>query len=457
MFIQIIFMLCMYPILPIMYFSMKSEMKEKNGVFFGVRMRREWLEEDGIKEISAAYQKQLKKLALIFALLPGITFFIPYFSVSFTVWMLWLLAVIGAPAVLFARANQAVGELKKQKNGGACGWSVPGLNPDEPGAVPAVKRLPFMPPIVLSAAAAGAALVFFSGSGLIAFGVLVASFAAVTLLFFLSALWTDRQKIVISTRPEADCRYNSAKKAVWYRFWLILAWVNTGLTAASAFTLAADFADAGAVLWEFVIYMAVIFCICAWAAVRLRGVEKEFAPERKDCTWEDDDDCWIFGMLYYNPEDRHTLVSRRVGIGTTCNLATLGGKGMMLAGCLGILVISFSCIWLLLEDFTPITLRVENESLVAEHLKTDYEIPLKEITELHLLEETPVWSKVNGTSLDHLKKGTFYIRNEGRCQVFLNSQNAFFLCFTADGRTYYMSGKDDSETMEIWKLLSGNE
>lgn len=75
------------------------------------------------------------------------------------------------------------------------------------------------------------------------------------------------------------------------------------------------------------------------------------------------------------------------------------------------------------------------------------------LDDVEILTELPKWSKVNGTGMETLEKGTFKISGEGECQVFLNPQNKKFLYFTANGKNYYMSGIDDTETEEIYQEI----
>ena len=60
------------------------------------------------------------------------------------------------------------------------------------------------------------------------------------------------------------------------------------------------------------------------------------------------------------------------------NLATPVGKGSAILGAVVLMVmIPAMCIWLILDEFTPIRLAVEDEILYAKHLNVDYEIQVK--------------------------------------------------------------------------------
>ena len=137
------------------------------------------------------------------------------------------------------------------------------------------------------------------------------------------------------------------------------------------------------------------------------------------------------------------------------NLATPIGKGsMILSALILVLLIPGCCIWVLLLEFTPIRLQIEDQTLYARQLSTNYEVEVEQIENLEKITELPGWSKVCGSAMDTLEEGTFFIRNVGKCEVFLNPENTIFLHFSAAGIDYYMSGYDDAQTEEIYQLLT---
>lgn len=85
MVVQIIFFITMYPMLFILYFVMRGVGDAKNGYSFGLRMKAEWMKDTKVQEIVQQYRKELLQTTLIFAVIPLVTFLIPYFSISFTI------------------------------------------------------------------------------------------------------------------------------------------------------------------------------------------------------------------------------------------------------------------------------------------------------------------------------------------------------------------------------------
>ena len=60
-----------------------------------------------------------------------------------------------------------------------------------------------------------------------------------------------------------------------------------------------------------------------------KAVEKRYERDT-DLELQDDDDNWILGMFYYNPNDTRLNVEKRFGYGGTVNIAHPAGKVIMI-------------------------------------------------------------------------------------------------------------------------------
>lgn len=457
MVVQIIFFVAMYPVLFILYFVMRGIGDAGNGYSFGLCMKREWMQEEEAQKIVQQYRRELKKMTVVMALIPLVTILIPYMSVAFTIWMLWLLAVMAVPMLPYMRGYRRMRELKQER-----GWQKQSGERNlteikNVGKVRRVKLLPFLPPIVISAVAAVWSMIQFRGSTLGGLVGCIVVFALVTVLFYGVAVWMDRQKIeVISDDSDVNLNYARAKKNIWKNLWLMEAWVNTVFTVFVAADLYVETWATGGILIGTIAYTIVTLALMLWAWKKILNVDGKYQLKRDAASENevDDDEHWLWGMFYYNKTDKHAMVNQRVGIGTTMNLATPAGMGLTIFGCaVLILVVPISCVWLILEEFTPTQLAVEGNVLVAEHLKVEYEIPVSDMESVTLMDEIPSWSKVKGTGMDHLCKGTFHIRNTGDCEVFLDPQNAMFIQIRTSDNTYYLSASEDADTEVIYEEL----
>lgn len=454
MLLQLILFASMYWVLPLLYFVMKRAGDGKNGYSFGASMKMEWVKDGEMERIAADYKGQLKRICIGLAVVPFCTFLTNHFSIQMTVWMLWLLAVVSVPGVPYILANKETRELKRKR-----GWQQERreevlVELKGAGEVRRVRAGTFLAPVAVSMLAAISGMILAVRMKTPVYGGMILVFAGITLLFYFLARWMDRQKtVVVSSDSGVNLNYARAKKQVWKNFWLVLSWLNTVFTVFALLCLTTERLMVNALLWGSVIYTLVDCFAVVWVWRKILHIEERYVEKRDVSVEEINDDHWIWGSIYYNKNDKRIMVNKRAGVGTTMNMATPVGMAMNILGVAGLLSMPFFCVWMILEEFTPIRLTVEDQFLVAEHLKEDYEIPLEDITEMELIGELPKWSKVSGTGMEQLEKGTFHVRNEGKCEVFLNPQNAVFLHFEADGTEYYMSGIDDEATMEIYELL----
>lgn len=466
MILNIILFVGLYPVLFVLYFVMKNTAKVQNGILFGAAMKKDWLSEEAIEQIIAEFYKEMKKVLLIFAVIPVLCFLTPYVSIQFTVWMVWMLAMIVGVNVPLARANKKIKDLKLER-----GW-YEDTKAEEyteikaAGQIRRVKFVQFAAPICLSFLA-GILVYLIPGvlgyriadiDRVLPFRSIIVVFALTTLIFYGVAVWMDKRKTeVVSNDSDVNVNYTRAKKNIWKNFWLVSAWINTLFTLVLAAALFTDTAFGSVTLWGSIIYTVVI-CMLFFPLMRkLSQVERTYWKKMNVDFKTEDDRCWIWGTFYYNPKDRHSMVNKRVGVGTTINMATTTGKVFTVISVVALAIIPISCVWMIMLEFTPISLKMSENSVVAEHLKVDYEIPVAAIDSVELIYEKPEWSKVSGVAMDNLESGTFYEFNVGNCEAFMNPQNAVFLRIQAEGVTYYMSGADDEETMQVYEEIGIEE
>lgn len=451
--VKIIMTVCLYPVVFLMYFLLKNEGQPKKGMAFGAMLTGSRLQEPEVVEVVKAYNRQMNLLFAALVFLPLPVFFIPWESIVISFWMLWILAAIFAFVIPFAIANGKIKAVKREK-----GWkkgedALKAVEIKHAGKVRLVRFYQFAAPCLLSAGAFIWALAGFRGERQEALGIAVGSMAFVTFLIYFMAVWMDSQKTkVISTESEANLGYARAGKNLWKNLWMWLAWINAVYALCMLFMLDANWQLSDFFFWTTALYILATIILLLLAVKKRRSIDAAY-KDKMDVEPVDDDDKWIWGILYYNPKDKHSMVEKRVGIGTTMNMATPAGKGLAVFSGLALLSLPVLCVWLILLEFTPIQLSVEKNLLVASQIREEYRIPVTLIENVTLLEELPKLSRVSGTGMEELRKGTFRIPEEGKCQVFMNPANSLFIRFEASGVTYYMSGYDDEETMAVYEEL----
>ena len=452
-FFSIIFIVTCYPIIFLMYFMFRN-LRDKNGYCFGATLDKELKKDPAIDEIDAKYRKTLKQHFIILGIIPFSALFVPYMSIEFSIWMIWICVICFYPMFLYAKANKQVQELKKER-----GWdstSEISYTDLKIAAVPRkVKFLTFLPTLILSTIPVIWSYMEFQEKGYAAFRFCLLTFAVCTFLFYWFAVITDKQKVtVICEDSDTNMNFARAKKQVWKNFWLICSWINTIFIWLFAVGMYFRNSVMAIILWGSVIYGVVIVFVALWLLKKLQEVNRKYEPQRTLSNAADDDRYWPYGLMYYNPKDSHVMVENRMGTGTAMNMATGVGKGMYIFATLCMLIIPVSIIWLIMLDFTPMNTEVIDATIVCTHLSVEYEIPIEEIEEYTVLTHMPEVTKVAGTGMDKIHSGTFEIYREGMFEAFYNPQNDLFIKIVTDEETYYISGFDDAETQKIVEQIN---
>ena len=462
--VNMLMLVAMYPMMMICCFVMYTSMKPKNGLVFGSKISAERMKDESLKEVERQWAAEMKRNIIITAVVPLTAFLIPYMSIQITIWTMWCFILIVLLEYPFIKANAKVKEIKRSK-----GWYHP-ERPEEyielkaAGEVRRVKVKTFLAPFGVSMLAVALiyGLAFFeneivkNAAYIEGFGMIVLMFALLNLLFLITAQWMDRQKTeVISTQSDINVNYARAKKNIWKDFWLQSSWITTGYVWICAVSLILQARFDLAVLWGSVFYSIILIALLFPVIRKLREIEKCYEKDRDIEEDGDDDRYWLWGMVYYNPADKHGMVSQRNGMGTTFNMATKTGKIWAVIGVMGILICPILCGWVIFEEFTPISLSINKDEVHADHLKTEYELPVEEILEVELVEELPKMTKSVGSAMETLRKGTFIVRGTGeKCKLFLNPQNDVFLKIEMEDGIYYLSGSSDEETMTVYERLT---
>ena len=149
------------------------------------------------------------------------------------------------------------------------------------------------------------------------------------------------------------------------------------------------------------------------------------------------------------------MVAKRIGIGTTVNLATKGGKAyliftaVMLAACLFIGPV------LGMVDSDPPRLEVTSENtLVSLHgSKEKYVIDIDDITDVELRDTLPESSRVFGVGMPHYLEGDFSVSGEGSAKFCLDPTAPVFLRVETDSKTYWFTAQTPEQTQDVAEWL----
>lgn len=454
-----ILFLTMYPIILILYFVYKAMGKTNSHLLFGIRYSKEWLNDEEVKQYETEYRHSMNHFLLKYSLLSLPALICPYHSLSVSYWMIWMIVVIVMSMAPYFKGNRKLLALKKERCGLQVNEPLTYAELKQAGNVRCIKWQQFIGPISISILLAAISLFYFYQAQLPVLGITVGVLALCTPLLYLGAICTDRLKTkVISRNSDVNVNYARASKHIYKNFWIWSTWITTGYTAVIFATLALSHTfhvlTMNIMLWGTILYTLIILMFGMRMFGQQQSLRKQY-ERHMDLDITGNEESWIGGIFYYNPKDKRSMVENPMGTGTTVNMATPAGKVTL--GFIGVMLISLVgiCLWIILDEFTPISLNLQGEKVIAAHLKNEYIIDTDLITELSLENELPKVRRSSGTSMDHLKKGNFRNKEDGKILILLNPQNQYYLRIVADDTVYYLGGYDDTETLAVYSQLSG--
>ena len=466
MFGKIILVLCFYPIVFLMYYFIKKLDRFEKGTFHGAVMKTEWFDNPENKPfldgVSKDFKKEMKIFLIVSMVLPVFLFLIPSFSIVLVLWMVWLIAILIWPIFPQAKAFNKIKEWKIDKGLGV--GEVQTTQYVDLKSI-AIKRVLDIKAIVLPVLACLVTGISPLVSKLmnrttdpvcdIGFFVMLGTMIfVIALCYFITNVIVSKRGTVICGDSDVNANYSRAKRKVWSDFYYQVAWISVICLIPFALTYWFDAWVNQIVIVDSVFY-ALIILFYAFSAVRYNTrVDNSYRNYFEPDYMENDDNAWIWGIIYYNPKDKKNFVETRIGMGLTTNMARGWAKVLTAVGVIAILACLVSCIWVMKLEFSPMVLQQNGTHVQAYHTKVVYDIDLESVKEVELITELPKMSKSSGNSMETQLEGTFYIRDEQKkCKVFCNPQHKVFIRLVTDNNIYYLGGENEAQTTMIYTYL----
>lgn len=434
--------------LGILYGIARSSARRQKGLLFGVTVPEAALDLPEVQELIRRFKWETDLLALAMVLVYIPLFFLRSMWVLFSLWIVLFYAAITVPYLPYFKARKQMKRIKQEQ-----GWAVtPPLrlrvvdtNASQAALPKPIGLWTLVPPLVLSLVP-----VFLPGRTAAARGVAISD-ALVIVVCWAAGRWTFRRKGEMVTADTAlNQTLQRVRRAYWDRFWRFMLWGCAGLNF-----LMGTVQNAGIAVFGSIAFLILLMGGTLWMELRLRRTQERLT--KGAAALADEDDVWLLGSLYYNPADTRVMVAKRLGLGSTINLATPIGKWMMAVLIVIIVGTLFIGPAMGAANSIPTELEITGSTLVASHGKSEkYTISTDRITDAQLRSALPECSRTAGTGLDHYLEGDFYVTGEGQAYFCLDPTAAVFLRVEAGGIVYWFTGDSAEETCAIAAQLEKN-
>lgn len=444
----VVWFVIMFPCLILVAALLTNEAKPKKNIVLGVTLpllaQGDWRVRDIVRRFKRNVWLSTGVMALLFAALAFLG------TDQFIMWSIVLLIVaVFVPYVFYARANRKLAALKKAE-----GWRVPYTGAvvvdlraaAEPAR--ALKRRAFLPPVLIALVPLAAALLSGDGAGRPGGLAMSATTVFIGLLcMFLYPLILRQRGDVAGPDSDKNAALTRVRRYNYGKMLLATSYLTAIFML--AFWLLQDSA-----LWTMaltVVYMAALIGFCLSTEFTVRRTQERLTAGEPG--YVDEDDLWIWGMFYNNPNDRHLFINDRTGSGMGVNVGRTSGKVFMAltaALLLGLIVVSVA---LALGFSSPFEARIEGGTLCFEHGTEKYEISLDGITSLELLYDLPSARRVAGTGLPNLAEGRFNVEGYENTRISLNPNEPPYIAVVTSDMSRIFALDTPEETEEFYNEL----
>ncbi|MBR4429692.1 MAG: hypothetical protein IKS75_00160 [Clostridiales bacterium] len=330
--IKLIMFICVVPAALLMFFIAFPANPSKRKMIFGVRDNPKFHEGDAeakFNSIARSCRKGALIITVIVCIMSIVLLFLPTNGMTMLAWILLVYGLF-LVAVPFGKGNVEMKNLKKELGITKSGVTYTDLT--NTNTIHSLKLPWLILPNAIALIAAIASLLIDLGI----FNVDVAceqyaltmmglSFLFIAIILIPIANMMDNMRnIVISKDSNVNANYNRAKKKTWADLMVAMSWANALFLV--GYSILLMFVNSEIVILAGVlVYTVIIMVIVGIGVFNQKSIEKRYARDT-ELELLDDDDYWVFGMFYNNPNDTRLNVEKRFGYGGTINVAHPAGK-----------------------------------------------------------------------------------------------------------------------------------
>ena len=436
--------ICFIPILPVMYFTLLNERKPKNNLILSTTLPKEAWVDSRVLAIKKKFTKELTITCILLALLYLPALFMEYISVIMTYIMLWLDAIIIVPCIPYCKAVQAMRALKKEN------WYHPELVKVQVAdtslsTVFEEKQntytfVNFLLPLLVSLIPLLYPLVIPVEDSLTALLIVVLCNSSTILAAYYCYRVLRKKEDRVNSDVTLTAVLTRIRRYYWGKCWMYCSWSAAGISFCALLLYVSE--------WAFLIAMGIfiifILVLVVGMELKIRKEQQRLNEEQPSEILMDEDDNWPYGIICYNKNDKSLFINSRIGMGVSTNFAHPVGKALDIFAVVLLLLLPFTGLFSVKEEFTEPKVILTETALEAHHTDLEYSISLNDIYAVSYLTEMPETSKTWGSNFPHLYKGKFTMKDI--------SQSAF-LCLDPYDESFLLIRTNDGSTIcLVWKI-----
>ena len=419
-------------IAPLLGYIMTNNAKFKKNIAVGVTFMEEGKQDAEVISRLNRYKKQIKMITivLLLAVIPGV--FVSKFWILLTYYLVWTDVTIFIYAIPFYLCNKDLKAIKKRRGWVQHSGEKVEIDMENIPNFKEISPLLFIIPCIVSLLPLIWDRTFY---------VLYITSAASVLVFWFSYRYFYRNRSeVVNEERDLTRVLTQIRHYNWSKIWIFASWMTILLSFSGLL-----FISHPALALTLIFLVTAVICVEAVGIeIKLRRMQEKLTRGSGVGAIVDEDDKWIGGMIYYNPNDSRLIVNERVGMNTTLNLARTSGKVITLFFLIILLALPFTGPAMNVYYKQPIKIEITKDEVEASQGITNYRIKLSDIKNVELIDElSDDLVRVNGTSFDDLLKGDFRDGNENLTLLLRPQSKPFIRITDKNGKIFVFSFRGD--------------
>ena len=430
-------------IIPLMIYMLINETKFKKNIVIGVTLPQSARTDSDVQEVLNAFKKNECITGAVLVALAVLNALITKNNSATTLFMFWILAVIALPYIPYLITHEKLMKLKEEK-----GWKQEKKTvmvnleamPDQNWLSPYL----FIPPVIIC-------LIPFVNDSMT--GIMMGiPMAVICVLLWFGYRYLYRNKAeAADENTDITIALSRIRKYNWGKMWLLCSYCMALFVL--IYWLTKD-----SIIWSviaLIAFTAVIVTASLRIEMRTRRMQEKLTENSGSDYYVDEDEHWIGGIIYYNPDDSRTIVNNRIGINSTVNFATPLGK--LFLGLTALLLLAMPVFGMYIDGMGSnlIEIKISDTELTAHSGLKTYTVSLDEIESAELRTELPDGMKrVAGTGLPVYLEGGFYAPSVGNMKVMLDPTVSPYILIHTDKTTYLFGARDAELTEQVFNQLN---
>ena len=426
--------------LPLMSYMLLNESRFKKNIVIGVTLPNQAREDEDVQKELKLFRRNIWIINGILVLLAVLGYLSVPKTLTLTSWIIWLLLSIALPYIPYVYTNSQLKKLKQQK-----GWiqqnEVIRVDTSAIGTQKYLSPLYFVAPVIISMLP-----LLFDRSMMFMY----ITMAILCVLFGFSYRYLYRNKAeMVDENTELTKALTQIRRYAWGKMWIVTSYAIAFYSLAGWLSLKNPVV--GIIMTA---VLTVILCLYALRLeMNLRKQQEKLTANSGTGWYVDDDEYWLGGVLYNNPNDNRLIINSRVGMNTSVNIAKPAGKLILALIAMLLLILPFTGVYGDYLSTQPIEIAVEDQNLKADLGIIHYNIDASTIKEIELLNTLPEgMQRIAGMGMDNLLQGSFSSKI-GKMTVLADPQNAPFILIRTDEKTWLLGTRESSETERLYEQL----